>query len=577
MFQQITDSSIRLARNHTTLLLIILATITFIPFLGETLFNTKGEPREGVVALAMLDSGNWILPSAAGDIPYKPPMLAWFIAIFSWLFNGGIVNEFTSRLPSALAMIAMVMTGYFVVTKWVNRSTAFIMALLTMTFFEVHRAATNCRVDMVLTMFMVCALYRLYHIYRSGKFKTHILIFSTDIPAILLLGGAILTKGPVGVILPCGIFFLFLLGEHENFVKSSLSVASIAILSLILPVVWYIAAYRIGGDSFLDLVMEENFGRMTGSMSYESHVNPWWYNLITLSSGLLPYTLLLIFTLFSLNFRKLPEKLRNPFRKFMNLSSFDKFSWILIIIVFIFYCIPKSKRSVYLLPMYPLIGFLIAQLIRKIWNSKTLIIKIFSSIIAFLALIVPVVWIIIRILKPIFGSRSTRLALEGLASRSLDLGAVTTISIAFVAGIITLWAIFRTDGKKSILCGLITTLTLYWSFSAFYQPAVLNPKSDYPISEFIKSLPMEQQPRYSWIKEPMLRFYTINFYLNDRIRPLESPKSDEINQIFLIGNRDYEEFKENFSTNFNIETIHEFSKRSCDMGQDILIIKVSPC
>ena len=59
-----------------TLLLVLI--VTFVPWLGDTLFNTKGEPREALVAVTMLNSGDFILPESYGaDIPYKPPFLAW--------------------------------------------------------------------------------------------------------------------------------------------------------------------------------------------------------------------------------------------------------------------------------------------------------------------------------------------------------------------------------------------------------------------------------------------------------------------------------------------------------------------
>ncbi len=71
------------------------AAVLLLPWLGETLFNSKGEPREAIVAVSMLESGNWILPVSYGaDIPYKPPFVAWIIAAFAWLFNGGVVNEY---------------------------------------------------------------------------------------------------------------------------------------------------------------------------------------------------------------------------------------------------------------------------------------------------------------------------------------------------------------------------------------------------------------------------------------------------------------------------------------------------
>ncbi|MDE6495491.1 MAG: dolichyl-phosphate-mannose--protein mannosyltransferase, partial [Duncaniella sp.] len=97
-----------------TLLVLV---VMFVPWLGDTLFNTKGEPREAVVAVSMINSGNYILPeSCGGDIPYKPPFLAWLIVAASWLTGG--VTEFSSRLPSAVATILMAMGGYCFVRKY---------------------------------------------------------------------------------------------------------------------------------------------------------------------------------------------------------------------------------------------------------------------------------------------------------------------------------------------------------------------------------------------------------------------------------------------------------------------------
>ena len=80
-------------------------------FLGESLFNTRGEPREAIVAYSMLDKGNWILPVNNGvDMAYKPPLFHWCIALISSIVGG--VTEYTSRMPSALSLMVMVMAGY---------------------------------------------------------------------------------------------------------------------------------------------------------------------------------------------------------------------------------------------------------------------------------------------------------------------------------------------------------------------------------------------------------------------------------------------------------------------------------
>ena len=101
------------------------------------------------------------------------------------------MTEYTSRMPSAIAQMAMVMVGYAFFAKRRGREVAFVMALLTLTNFEVHRAGTNCRVDMLLSALMVIALYQLY---KWGEKRLR------GIPwiAILCLSGAFLTKGPVG-------------------------------------------------------------------------------------------------------------------------------------------------------------------------------------------------------------------------------------------------------------------------------------------------------------------------------------------------------------------------------------------
>ena len=44
--------------NNRMATLLLIAVLTIIPFLCLTEFNSKGEPREAVVALSMLKEGN---------------------------------------------------------------------------------------------------------------------------------------------------------------------------------------------------------------------------------------------------------------------------------------------------------------------------------------------------------------------------------------------------------------------------------------------------------------------------------------------------------------------------------------
>ena len=155
--------------NSKVTLLLLLSTIcilTLLPFLGLTDFHTKGEPREAIVAVSMLQSDNWVLPiNNGGDIAYKPPLFHWAIALLSLPF--GEVSEYTSRLPSALAAIIIAIVTFLFYARRRNNNLAFLTALLFLSCFEVHRAAMASRVDMVLTLFIVTSLYQLSLIHIS--------------------------------------------------------------------------------------------------------------------------------------------------------------------------------------------------------------------------------------------------------------------------------------------------------------------------------------------------------------------------------------------------------------------------
>ena len=68
------------------------------------------EPRYASTARDMVLNGNWIVPHFNG-VPRinKPPLFYWAIAISYKLFG---INEFSARLPSALAATGTVLITY---------------------------------------------------------------------------------------------------------------------------------------------------------------------------------------------------------------------------------------------------------------------------------------------------------------------------------------------------------------------------------------------------------------------------------------------------------------------------------
>ena len=116
--------------NQFGWLVFILSVLLTLPWIGLGNFYTRGEPREALVAVEMLEQGNFILPFFQGEFAFKPPMLHWLVALFS--LPQGYVSEITARLPSALACIVMCCAFYSFVSKRFSPSRSFYASCFTL-------------------------------------------------------------------------------------------------------------------------------------------------------------------------------------------------------------------------------------------------------------------------------------------------------------------------------------------------------------------------------------------------------------------------------------------------------------
>lgn len=549
-------------------LVFLLSALLTLPWIGMGNFYTRGEPREALVAVAMLEQGNFILPFFQGEFAFKPPMLHWLVALFS--LPQGYVSEMTARLPSALACIVMSCAFYSFVSRRFSPSRSFYASLILMSCFEVHRAAMTCRVDMVLTMFVVLAFLALYRWYEKGYKGMPWL-------ASLAISGAILTKGPIGAILPCFALFVFMLFYREKWSRIILSLVKVSVLSIIIPLVWYVAAYRQGGDVFMRLVMEENFGRFLGKMSYESHEHSFLINFAMIASGMLPWSLLVVLGIVTAKWGKLKSGkkwVKEQWQRFRAANPMIVFSVVAAVCVFVFYCIPASKRSVYLLPMYPFMSFLVANYMVDLYMERKKIVKIYAVFLAvvsllYIALLYAVHFADLSILGTSRGAR--RLIAQMTALQTTDIGFLyivltllpTIVAVAVLAGV-RHW--------KNVLFGvaglwMLVTLTI----DGLLLPAIKNSVPDY---QFAQSVAMFQPEGNIYFYRPAGEkeeaIYTVGFYLGDRLVSCneETAYPDEGVALFRETNRD--KFlsamaAKGYRTEEKLRTLNEFTSIRCNI------------
>ena len=542
--------------NKAFTIVCVIAVMLTVPFLGLTDFYSKGEPREAVVAYTMVEHGNWILPiNNGGDIPYKPPFFHWCIALFSLL--QGHVSEFTSRLPSALALVAMSVGGFVFFAKRKNANMALLATLLSLTAFEVHRAGINCRVDMVNTAFMVGALFLMFRWWERGKHTMPWL-------AILCMSGATLTKGPVGMLLPCAVMGVFMLTQRESLWSTVWRLGLTALLSLVLPLCWYYAAYLQGGDEFLRLVKEENIDRLLGKMAYESHENPFWYNFLTLITGWLPYTLLFVFSLFVLPWKRFSKS--GFMQSVRRAEPMQVFVWLSFGLILFFYCIPKSKRSVYLLPCYPFMAWLMAQYVVWLVANRLSAVKAYAWLMGVLGVMLSVAFVVLKtgvVPDTLFHGKHAAdniAMLHALESISVSPSHLLFALLPAAVGVATIMTLLKKDDNlrnRAVWLSLSVVVTLFLALDSTFQPAVLNTKADKPLAPQIEQR-FDMTKMYSYMSSPMLHFFSLNFYLGDRIQQFEKVKPED--GVLMIPEDDVEEFKKTVGRGYCLQRVWQIRR-----------------
>jgi len=553
-------------------LLIAITIVSVFLWIGRGDFYTKGEPREASVAVSMIEKNQWILPEVyADEIAYKPPLMHWMITAFS--LPSGDVTPFSSRLPSALAFTGLIVLTFMFFGRNLRIQEAFLAGLTLLTSFETHRSAMTARVDMLLTFLIVLALALLFRWEEGKKLKG----FPWLIP--LIMSFAVLTKGPVGIVLPVLVFGIYLLFLRYNFWKVVGKLVLLALPALIIPLIWYLFAFQKGGNEFLNLILAENFGRFWAAdnlnVTYDlGHKGGWWYNWASLAGGFFPWTFLLVISLFVLTYKRFPG-IKAVWNHFIGMEKIKLFSALAAIVIFLFYSLPMSKRSVYLMPAYPFIAIFIAQYVLYLTEYKGKIIRIFAVFIGLVAgiiglcvfLVITTRWIDpVNVISSVLNHPTwiTQVSSIWQSAHFTQLGSEILLTLLFFS----IYFLFHSFRRKLYLKTLYTIfgvyLCLYLIMDGVIFPSYKDAISVRPIAENIKSrFPISNDNLF--VMNNLLEYsnmYGLNFYLHNSFRNFENESPDK--GYFLTGADSFEKVVQKYKTLYNFDLLDEYPNFSRD-------------
>ena len=443
--------------------------------LGSTGLIDETPPLFAAAGRGMSDSGDWLTPRVNGLTRFdKPPLVYWLMALgyslpYQELWDP--LGTWSARLPSALSTVLMMLVLGDTLMKFVQKDDVFPRrtAVLTALAFALSplvmiwsRIAVS---DALLCSTLGVSMLLLWQQYASPGSQHWYLGWC-------FLGLAVLTKGPVAIVLLGSAFAVFGLldGKLGLLFKRLRSFQGLLITALIsLP--WYLMEFFVEGEAFWDSFFGyHNFQRFTSVVN--GHQEPWWFFGPVLVVASLPFTPLLILGLFEealALFRKV-RTIRNEPEDSLQLFAF---SWL--ITVFFLFTFAATKLPSYWLPATPAAALLIGLGANAFRRKGFLLVWWLSIITAFIISLVlwsSPTWIL-SIKDPEMPSLGTELLKSGIGVR----GAIC-LSMVSIMGV---WMAFKP--QKGMLLGMQGPLI-------FFQLFVLLPI--WNLGDELRQLPLRQ-------------------------------------------------------------------------------------
>lgn len=277
----------------------------------------------------MLLNHNYITTYLNGDLRFdKPILIYWLQAISVSIFG---LNEFALRLPSAIAGAFWAGSIYWFSKRYFDEKIAFLATIFMVGSIQIGIIAKAAIADSLLNMFIAFSMFSIW-LYLDTKNKKYLYL------AFAFIGFGTLTKGPVAIMIPMVVTFIYLAVKKDLklFFKMIFDIKGIFIF-LIIALPWYMLEYMDQGMKFIDgFILKHNLQRFDSSL--EHHKGSIFYFIPVILIGLMP---------FSVYFIKIFTKLKEIFKNDMFLFLFIWFSF-----VFIFFSFSGTK-----LPHYVIYGY----------------------------------------------------------------------------------------------------------------------------------------------------------------------------------------------------------------------------
>lgn len=347
-------------RRPTLILLVLLLSTVWFGTLNVRALIRPDEGRYAEIPREMTVTGDWLTPRLNG-IKYfeKPPLQYWATAMAYRVFGE---HPWTARLWPALTGLLCLLLVFFAGRELFGGTAAFYAALIlagSPGFIMVSQMNT---LDMGLTLFMTATLLFFLLALRDGGKRRSPWMLAAWAGAAL----AVLSKGLIGIVLPCGVLAAYVLLQRDWRLLSRLRWGWGAVIFLAIAAPWFVGVERANPGFAEFFFIHEHFARFAS----EGHrrAGAWWYFFPVLAFGMLPWLPSLPRALIAgWHATAAPDGWRP--RRFLALWA---------VLIFAFFSLSGSKLQSYILPILPALALLLAHTLSTapaktlLWNASGL-------------------------------------------------------------------------------------------------------------------------------------------------------------------------------------------------------------
>jgi len=340
---------------------LVLIALSYVFFFFGNNFLSLTDPDEvfySLTAKEMAAHGEWMTPYIFDQPQFEKPVFTYWLLRVAFEFGG--TNPFSARFfPALFACLGVLGVYALGLLGFKDERKAFWSGVVLCTGALYVGLGKTVFTDMVFSVFILYSFLAFFLAYADPRRKALGLV-----GFYVFAGLAVLTKGPLGLLIPQAGVILFLLYRRQlNFLYDRWTAVGLLVgAAIALP--WYTAMFNKYGQDFIQEFFYNDHWRRLFQAEHKGN-DRWFFYPMTMLMGTFPWTLFLGAACVAL-YKKLK----------WGLDGFEYFILSWVIAVFAAFQPAHSKLTSYILPLFPALALLTGGFIDDALASRSRVVRV---------------------------------------------------------------------------------------------------------------------------------------------------------------------------------------------------------